>query len=190
MEHNSAKLEVNDLKNKVRRIDPLPEYDETTPSRTVMALDVPLDRPTIESVAELFSTCGEITLVRILRPGNPVPADVRPFVSKHPEMATKVCALIEFECTEFAMAAVESLNNNEEGKMKVKIIFCKVKEDSNWKENFKCIRIKISRGLIKHGKSSRQDEPSKLLSSINGSDQDLNFLYFLDNLKIFIEFFR
>lgn len=111
---------MNDLKNKVRRIDPLPEYDETTPSRTVMALDVPLDRPTIESVAELFSSCGEITLVRILRPGNPVPADVRPFVSKHPEMTTKVCALIEFECTEFAMAAVESLNNNEEGKMKVK----------------------------------------------------------------------
>jgi len=128
VEHNSTKLEVNDLKSKVRRIDPLPEYDETTPSRTVIAMDVPLDRPTIESVAELFSSCGEITLVRILRPGNPVPADVRPFVTKHPEMTTKVCALIEFESTDYALAAVETLNNNEEGKMKVMELSCPVKK--------------------------------------------------------------
>jgi len=120
----STKLEVNDLKNKVRRIDPLPEYDQTTPTRTVIAVDVPLERPTIEAVAELFSTCGEITLVRILRPGNPVPADVRPFIGKHPEMTSKVCALVEFESADFAMAAVELLNNKEEGKMKVMELSC------------------------------------------------------------------
>jgi hypothetical protein len=70
--------------------------------RTVVALNLPMDRPTIEGVAELFKACGDIVLVRILRPGNPIPADVRPFVNKHPEMAAKVCALVEFERTEFA----------------------------------------------------------------------------------------
>ena len=107
----------------VRRLDDLPEYDETTPSRTVVALNLPIERPTIEAVAELFSACGEIVLVRILRPGNPIPADVKPFANKHPEMTDKVCALIEYERTEFAHRAVKDLNKEgpaaEDGGMKV-----------------------------------------------------------------------
>lgn len=119
VEKKSDKLEVNDLKTKVRRLEPLPEYDETTPSRTVVALNLPIERPTIESVAEMFSVCGEIVLVRILRPGNPIPADVRPFFNKHPEMTSKVCALVEFEKTEFALKAIKQLTNEEGDKMKV-----------------------------------------------------------------------
>merc|ERR1712018_971509 len=111
IERKSNRLEVNDLKTKVRRLDALPEYDETTPSRTVVALNLPLERPTIEAVAEIFSECGEIVLVRILRPGNPTPADVKPFANKHPEMTDKVCALVEYEKTEFALKAVRELND-------------------------------------------------------------------------------
>ncbi|XP_046398703.1 la-related protein 6 [Ischnura elegans] len=103
----SVKLQVNEAKTKLRRVDPLPQYDETTPSRTVAVLDLPLERPTIENVAELFSPCGDIALVRILRPGNPVPADARPFVAKHPELSTSVCALVEFEKAECARKAVK-----------------------------------------------------------------------------------
>merc|ERR1712020_452005 len=69
----SDRLEVNDLETKVRRLEELPAYDETTPSRTVVVLNLPMDRPTIEGVAEIFTACGEIVLVRILRPGNPIP---------------------------------------------------------------------------------------------------------------------
>ena len=105
---------------KVRRLDALPEYDETTPSRTVVALNLPIERPTIEAVAELFKVCGEIVLVRILRPGNPIPADVKPFSNKHPEMTDKVCALVEFEKTEFAHNAVNDLSKEGEEGMKVK----------------------------------------------------------------------
>jgi len=119
IEKKSKKLEVNDLKTKVRRLDALPEYDETTPSRTVVALNLPIERPTIEAVAELFSVCGEIVLVRILRPGNPIPADVKPFANKHPEMTDKVCALVEYERTEFAHKAVKDLNKEGEEGMKV-----------------------------------------------------------------------
>lgn len=64
IERKSERLEVNDLKTKVRRLDALPEYDETTPSRTVVALNLPLERPTIEGVAEIFSACGDIVLIR------------------------------------------------------------------------------------------------------------------------------
>jgi len=119
IERKSKRLEVNDLKTKVRRLDVLPEYDETTPSRTVVALNLPIERPTIEAVAELFKVCGEIVLVRILRPGNPIPADVKPFSNKHPEMTDKVCALVEFEKTEFAHNAVKDLSIEGEEGMKV-----------------------------------------------------------------------
>ena len=115
---SSSRLEVNDQKTKVRRKDDLPEYDETTPSRTVVALNLPMERPTIEAVAEIFSACGEITLIRVLRPGNPIPADIKPFSQKHPEVAASVCALVEFERTEFAMRALAKFNNGEDG-MKV-----------------------------------------------------------------------
>merc|ERR1712117_203022 len=52
----SDKLEVNDLETKVRRLEELPPYDETTPSRTVVVLNLPMDRPTIEGVAEIFTS--------------------------------------------------------------------------------------------------------------------------------------
>ena len=85
----------------------------------VVAMNLPLERPTIEAVAELFSACGDIALVRILRPGNPIPADIKPFSNKHPEMMDKVCALVEFERTEFAHKAVREFNKEEEDAMKV-----------------------------------------------------------------------
>ncbi|XP_050524885.1 uncharacterized protein LOC126896277 [Daktulosphaira vitifoliae] len=103
----SEKLEINESGTKLRRKEPLPSYDQTTPSRTVVAINLPEEKPvTIESVAELFRNCGEIALIRVLRPGNPIPSDVRHFVNKHPETSTNVSALIEFVRTESAHNAI------------------------------------------------------------------------------------
>lgn len=103
----SEKLEVNDSGTKLRRKEALPAYDQTTPSRTVVAINLAEEKPvTIESVAELFRGCGEIALIRVLRPGNPIPSDVRHFVNKHPEMGSNVSALIEFVRTESAHNAM------------------------------------------------------------------------------------
>lgn len=103
----SDKLEVNESGTKLRRKEPLPAYDQTTPSRTVVAINLAEEKPvTIESVAELFRGCGEIALIRVLRPGNPIPSDVRHFVNKHPEMGGNVSALIEFVRTESAHNAM------------------------------------------------------------------------------------
>lgn len=73
----SKKLEVNPQGTKLRRIDPLPPYDQTTPSRTILAAGLPIAKLTIESVAEFFKSCGEIALIRVLRPGHPIPSEVR-----------------------------------------------------------------------------------------------------------------
>ncbi|KAL1513569.1 hypothetical protein ABEB36_002966 [Hypothenemus hampei] len=107
----SSKLEINEAGTKLRRLDPLPKYDETTPSRTVVAVNMPIEKPTIENVAELFKSCGEIALIRILRPGNPIPADVRQFINKNPSLAGLVCALVEFVTSESARNAIQLQNS-------------------------------------------------------------------------------
>lgn len=114
----STKLEINEAGTKLRRTEPLPAYDETTPSRTVVAVKMPIDRPSVENVSRLFASCGEIALVRVLRPGNPVPADVRQFLNKNPSLVNCVCALVEFTESESAREALRLQSAEEEG-MKV-----------------------------------------------------------------------
>lgn len=108
----STKLEVNEAKTKLRRLVPLPAFDQTTPSRTVVVTNLPMEKPTIENVAEIFREFGEIALIRILRPGNPIPADVRSFANKHPEINGSISALVEFDRTESAKQAIERLNGD------------------------------------------------------------------------------
>lgn len=103
----SKKIELNDLETKIRRLEPLPSYDETTPSRTVVATGLPFNKLTIEKVSDLFSKCGEIALIRLLRPGAPIPADVRQFINKHPELQQNECALVEFTESSSARRAQE-----------------------------------------------------------------------------------
>ncbi|XP_065368312.1 uncharacterized protein Achl [Calliphora vicina] len=92
----SHKIELNDVGTKVRRVDALPNFDETMPSRTIVACDLPLDKLSIEKVSDIFSKCGEIALIRILKPGMAIPVDVRQFMNKYPEMQQKECALVEY----------------------------------------------------------------------------------------------
>jgi len=94
--------------------------DELSTSKVLIALDLPSEKSSVESVAEIFSPYGEISLIRILRPGQYLPDEVKPFKSKHPEMADKICALVEFDESESALNAMKSLSNEDDGKLKVK----------------------------------------------------------------------
>lgn len=102
----SKDIEVNDLGTKIRRLEPLPVFDETMPSRTVVATDLPLDKLTIEKVSEMFSQCGEIALIRILHAGGTIPPDVRQFINKYPELQQKECALVEYTESQSARNAL------------------------------------------------------------------------------------
>ncbi|XP_022105865.1 la-related protein 6-like [Acanthaster planci] len=110
---SSTTLEVNEEGTKVKRKAPLPDYDETSPSRTVVAVNLPTENPSIESIAELFSKCGEISLIRILRPGKPFPPDVRKHIERHSEVRNKVCALIEFESGQSALKAAKVMSDKD-----------------------------------------------------------------------------
>lgn len=110
----SEQLVVNNEGTKVKRKAPLPEYDETSNSRTVVAVNLPMDNPTVEKISHLFQPCGEISLIRIIRPGNPIPQDVRKQMESHAAYSQKkACALIEFEKTESAHQAAKTMNDDD-----------------------------------------------------------------------------
>lgn len=76
----SKKLEINPQGTKLRRVDPLPPFDQTIPSRTILVARLPIEKLTVESVAEIFKPYGEIALIRVLRPGYPSPSEVKYFI--------------------------------------------------------------------------------------------------------------
>ena len=136
---SSESMEVNEEGTKIRRKSPLPDYDETVPSRSIVVMNLPQENPSIESVAEIFSDCGDIALVRILKPGKSIPTDLQRFARKHPEMGEKVCAIVEFELHEHAQKACEmNVQENEDGQqkgMRVAVLNEKKKKENDNKED-------------------------------------------------------
>ncbi|KAM0728899.1 La-related protein 6 [Formica fusca] len=109
----SKKLEVNAQGTKLRRVDPLPPFDQTAPSRTILAARLPIDKLTVESVAEIFKSCGEIALIRVLRPGQPTPSEVRQAISKRPELTSnEEYAMVEFTDTTSVRIAMQMTLGN------------------------------------------------------------------------------
>ena len=102
----STQLGVNEAGTKVRRLAPLPETDETSPSRTIVAIGIPSDKATMEGVAEMFAGVGRIALIRILRPGSAIPPDVRQCANRNHDMQALWCAVVEFEAADSARQAL------------------------------------------------------------------------------------
>lgn len=142
----SDKLEVNPENTKVRRLEPLPDYDETTPSRSIVAINIPLDNPQVGGVGDLFKDCGEVTLVRLLKVGKPYPPEVKKYVSKYPDLSDKPCAIIEFEKHECAQKAVELFNNTADFQgMKVHVLATNKKKGGDDEEKKKKLSKKKPR---------------------------------------------
>lgn len=108
----SNKLELNKSGTKVRRKEPIPDIDLPTTSIKTLLYKIPdscLD-PTIESISEQFRGFGELSTVRIIRAGKEVPVDLRNHTTKHPELGTQTCAVVEFENVENAQNAYRTLS--------------------------------------------------------------------------------
>lgn len=104
----SQNLSLNAEGTKVKRNEPLPaELLERNPGRTVVATR--LENASFDSISEAFSKCGEIVLIRIIRPGKAVPSDLKTYFVKNPEMEKEVCAVIEFETMAAAARACSEL---------------------------------------------------------------------------------
>ncbi|XP_064119255.1 la-related protein 6-like [Macrobrachium nipponense] len=108
----STKIQINDVGTKIRRVEPLPDLEEVPVTCAVLALSLPLEKPSIQSVSQLFSSCGEIALIRVVRAGTTIPQDLKSLAAKHPSLNDTHCAWIEFESPEAAKAATELTNED------------------------------------------------------------------------------
>jgi La-related protein 7 len=109
---NSTQLVVSDDGKKVRRAQPLPDVDlEEVQSRTVVAENLPEDH-SIESLEQLFSSVGNVKMVRICQPeaANGANQTAAKFKSDM-VVSNKLHALVEFETLEQAEKAVVALTD-------------------------------------------------------------------------------
>lgn len=104
---SSTKIQLNDQGSKIRRIDPLPEIDDTPVTCDVLAINLPLEKPDIVSVSQLFESCGDISLIRVVKAGTTLPNDIKHLAAKHPLIKDTQSAWIQFDSPEGAKKAVE-----------------------------------------------------------------------------------
>lgn len=118
LRRHSKILVVNEDGNKAKRKEPLPDYDETKTSRTVIAFNLAADPPpTMASVSSLFKDCGDIVMLQIHKPGKSnIPSDVKKHFMKFTldGSAVPLCAVIEFEKHEQAQKAISKSAEDED----------------------------------------------------------------------------
>jgi len=93
-------------------VDPLPDLEEIPVTCAVLATAMPLEKPCIQSVSQLFSSCGDIAFIRVVRAGSALPQDLKPLATKYPALNDSHCAWIEFETPEAAKLATELTNED------------------------------------------------------------------------------
>ncbi|XP_038633744.1 la-related protein 6-like [Scyliorhinus canicula] len=117
----SKLLEINQEGTKIRRKNPVPEFLlSVPPSKRILAWDLYKDSPgnnseihghvnIMETAMKIFSVHGSISSIRILQPGREIPAELKKYTLKYPEVGTKICILVEYEYYEGAKKAYEEL---------------------------------------------------------------------------------
>lgn len=109
----STKLKVNEDGTKVRRVKLLPSsllYDAPS-SRALVAVNVPPTHASMGCLATLFGLYGGVASLHVVRPkpGGGVPSELQPLLSKLPEIATTISAIIEYEDVWGAAKALREL---------------------------------------------------------------------------------
>lgn len=93
----SQKLLLSSDGCRVKRVEELPENLRRCRTMTsVLCIRVPDSWANLETISELFSPFGNITLARILKPGKPIPTDLRNYATQIPDMGRTCCAVVEF----------------------------------------------------------------------------------------------
>jgi hypothetical protein len=115
---NQKKLKKKTKTIKKNEIDKAPKFasggtlelsEKPKPYKRVLAINLPSNLQTIDAVTAVFHPYGDVTLVRVLKPGKQLPFDTKQYASKIPELGSVTCALIDFETARAAKFAVHVL---------------------------------------------------------------------------------
>jgi len=89
------------------------DEDKPMPHRRILAINLPMSVQTIESVTGVFHPYGDVTVVRVLKPGKNLPQDVKPWLRTIPDLGRTCCAIVDFETARAAKFAVHVLRQRE-----------------------------------------------------------------------------
>jgi hypothetical protein len=95
---SSSKLELSEDGLRVRRRDPLPKWDPAVYTRSIIISDAPEGIEfSLPTVTDLLTAEGfPPLLVRMCPPDRKVPPDLRRSQPLHPQLGSKLCAIVEF----------------------------------------------------------------------------------------------
>lgn len=89
------------------------EEEKPLPHRRILAINLPQAIQTIETVTSVFHPYGDVTVVRVLKPGKNLPQDIKPYIRKIPDLGRTCCAIVDFETARAAKFAVHVLRQRE-----------------------------------------------------------------------------
>ncbi|XP_039261622.2 uncharacterized protein LOC120337800 [Styela clava] len=122
----SDKLEMDEEGTMIRRKRPLPENIEAPRFiRSVLAINLPNDSPSVEDVTSLFTPYGDLTQVRVLRPGKSIPSYLKEYTAWVPDLGSRVCAVVEFENQDEAQKACREINMQNRGQNTLRVALLK-----------------------------------------------------------------
>uniref|UniRef100_H2Z1D2 Uncharacterized protein n=1 Tax=Ciona savignyi TaxID=51511 RepID=H2Z1D2_CIOSA len=76
---------------------------------SVLAIRLPEEFNSVESVTSLFALFGEIGFVRLLRPDKEIPSDLRNYATQVEDIGKTLCAVVDFDQSEDALSSVRIL---------------------------------------------------------------------------------
>ena len=118
MQHRAAPKNPRNQKprktNRAVQKEPvITDEEKPLPHRRILAINLPLNIQTIETVTGVFHPYGDVTVVRVLKPGKNLPQDVKPWLRKIPDLGRTCCAIVDFETARAAKFAVHVLRQRE-----------------------------------------------------------------------------
>ncbi|VDK47389.1 unnamed protein product [Taenia asiatica] len=104
----STQIELSEDGTHIRRKHPLPEWDKSVYSRTMLISRFKeKDIVTVSSVSEVFESMNlSVKLVRIIDPGKTIPPDLVKSASLIGFLGKEKCAVVEFDSRESALKAL------------------------------------------------------------------------------------
>ncbi|KAM9349879.1 la-related protein 6-like [Symphorus nematophorus] len=182
---HSDVLEVNDDCTKVRRIEPLPEWLQCSPtSKLLLAWNItaekieegPEQALLFKRILQKFSAHGSVTSLWILHPGKELPKELRCYAKRHKELGQHLCAVVKFDNLEAVRKAYSALKAEEEeshgeGMCVVTLGFQSrhhISEDEPSEENNENQPGESQENQLESSEDSFQEEPP---SSVKVSDE-------------------
>jgi len=90
-----------------------PEEEKAQPFKRIVAINLPAKYQSVEALTSVFHPYGDVNIVRVLKPGKNIPADIKQWIRLIPDLGRAACAVIDFETARAAKFAVHVFRQRE-----------------------------------------------------------------------------